>query len=110
MEFPFDVHQLVNRQSITVWDRSSISSDKNMGILIDKMGAASAKAQGLCGPITTMEKFKKAAGHKIYLCVDEKNRVMGFLKTGIKHLFYMVRGDFDVHPHHPKLHHTIISL
>ncbi|CDW81278.1 alpha-tubulin n-acetyltransferase [Stylonychia lemnae] len=58
----------------------------NMATILDRMGEASSKAQGLGAVITTAQKFFSAEGQKLYLKVDN-NQVQGLLKVGVKNLF-----------------------
>lgn len=59
-------------------------------IVIDKLGIASSKAQGLRRPVTSTSKLRDS-DHLIYLLKDEQNRelgaAIGFLKIGYKTLF-----------------------
>ncbi|KAI8771244.1 alpha-tubulin N-acetyltransferase [Biomphalaria glabrata] len=59
--------------------------------VIDRMGEASAKAQGLHGPITTGKKME-ISNHRLYIMKDTQSNnghgsVVGFLKMGCKKLF-----------------------
>ena len=54
--------------------------------IIDRMGEASAKAQGLRQPITTVAKVRNHPEHTVFLLV-ERNAVVGLLKVGKKNLF-----------------------
>ena len=60
------------------------------------MGAASAKAQGLKGPITSGDKLRMQSEHIVYLLVDRESNagrgsVVGLLKMGKKNLFLLDR-------------------
>ncbi|KAJ0399316.1 hypothetical protein ATCC90586_000450 [Pythium insidiosum] len=60
---------------------------------IDELGQLSALAQGLLQPITSADLFRSSAPAQqqcLYLALAE-DRVVGFLKTGTKHLFYVSR-------------------
>ncbi|CAD5123253.1 DgyrCDS11611 [Dimorphilus gyrociliatus] len=102
MEFSFNVGKLFPNE-ITVID-ANLSHLKNVGnfqelknqlrSVVDKLGEASAKAQGLLGSITSLSKLSFSS-HKIYLLKDpqKKNIVIGFIKVGSKKLFfYDIRG------------------
>ncbi|XP_005104956.1 alpha-tubulin N-acetyltransferase 1 [Aplysia californica] len=103
MEFSFNVNQLL-KQEITKVD-SQLQPCRQNGIdrygfqqlqrmlyeIVDRMGEASAKAQGLRGSITTGKKLE-LAGHRLYIMKDsnsngEKGAVVGILKVGTKKLF-----------------------
>ena len=59
--------------------------------IVDLMGAASAKAQGLGAVITTADKLK-ASDHRVYLIADRASRsALGLIKVGVKKLFIRVR-------------------
>ncbi len=64
--------------------------------ILDAMGAASAKAQGLKGPITSGDKLRTQSEHIVYLLVDRESNagrgsVVGLLKMGKKNLFLLDR-------------------
>ncbi len=64
--------------------------------ILDAMGAASAKAQGLKGPITSGDKLRMQSEHVVYLLVDRESNagrgsVVGLLKMGKKNLFLIDR-------------------
>ena len=64
--------------------------------ILDAMGAASAKAQGLKGPITSGDKLRMQSEHIVYLLVDRESNagrgsVVGLLKMGKKNLFLLDR-------------------
>ncbi|XP_054274766.1 alpha-tubulin N-acetyltransferase-like isoform X2 [Macrosteles quadrilineatus] len=59
--------------------------------IVDSMGLASAKAQGLHHPITSAEKSRNC-DHTLYIMIDPRENhgngsVVGILKMGVKHLF-----------------------
>lgn len=56
---------------------------------LTEMGKGSAKAQGLNQELTSISMLKKHADHRLYLLLQEKN-ILGILKVGEKHLYYMV--------------------
>ncbi|XP_035224986.1 alpha-tubulin N-acetyltransferase 1-like isoform X2 [Stegodyphus dumicola] len=62
---------------------------EQLEIIIDSLGQASAKAQGLNSPVTTFKKFLNSHHQKIYTIRDlaEPRSVIGMLKVGIKRLF-----------------------
>lgn len=55
--------------------------------ILDRMGNASSKAQGLKQVITNHIKFTTSGDNRLYMKADE-NRVYGILKVGKKNLFY----------------------
>jgi len=57
--------------------------------ILNKFGAASAKAQDLKTVITTAKNLQESAGRQAvyFLCDFAKNQVAGLLKIGFKHLF-----------------------
>lgn len=64
--------------------------------ILDAMGAASAKAQSLKGPITSGDKLRMQSEHVVYLLVDRESNagrgsVVGLLKMGKKNLFLIDR-------------------
>lgn len=64
--------------------------------ILDCMGAASAKAQGLKAPITSGDKLRTQSEHMVYLLVDRESNagrgsVVGLLKVGKKNLFLLDR-------------------
>ncbi|BFZ19986.1 hypothetical protein BsWGS_23025 [Bradybaena similaris] len=105
MDFSFNVDELI-KDEITCVDnsleicRSGSSAIPREGFLqlqkklfevVDKMGEASAKAQGLNNPITTGAKLK-ASDHRLYILKDSsgnsgKGCIVGILKVGRKNLF-----------------------
>ncbi|XP_043241924.1 alpha-tubulin N-acetyltransferase 1-like [Amphibalanus amphitrite] len=73
------------------------SSKMALGEVLDRMGAASARAQGLSQVITTMEKLRTSENHIVYIItrkhpdrsVDGADICVGFLKVGRKRLFIL---------------------
>ncbi|CAF4395495.1 unnamed protein product [Rotaria socialis] len=68
--------------------------------IIDALGDASFRAQGLPGPVTTARKFR-ISDHRLYLVKNSSDHnnlgsVVGFLKVGAKNLF--------VHDSHGQVH------
>jgi alpha-tubulin N-acetyltransferase 1 len=64
--------------------------------ILDAMGNASAKAQGLKGAITTADKLRAHSEHVVYLLLDRgsnggRGSVVGLLKMGRKNLFLLDR-------------------
>jgi len=55
--------------------------------ILDRMGNASSKAQGLKQVITNHIKFTTSGDNRLYMRAEE-NRVYGILKVGKKNLFY----------------------
>eukprot|EP00466_Bigelowiella_natans_P008857 jgi/Bigna1/89397/estExt_fgenesh1_pg.C_480120 len=95
MEFDFVVTSIC-RDLITVWDGTTIyhlSPDvrKQITAIINRMGAASSRAQGLGAIITTTSRLcmNVHTGQRLYLYRDPKNekKVCGLLKIGRKKLF-----------------------
>lgn len=103
MDFSFDLNKLL-RDEITLVD-SNLQPCRQNGTdrhnfrqlqtmlyeVVDKMGAASAQAQNLHGPITTGKKLE-FAGHRLYIMKDEQSNrghgsAVGILKVGRKKLF-----------------------
>jgi len=66
-----------------------------LGEVLDQMGAASARAQGLHQVITTMEKLRHSENHIVYIITqkdlerDGADVCVGFLKMGRKKLFIL---------------------
>ncbi|XP_043263187.1 alpha-tubulin N-acetyltransferase isoform X1 [Colletes latitarsis] len=102
MEFKFNVNKLLPRKINKVThtlipedfkgDRRELHEcQRQLGRVLDDMGEASARAQGLNKPITSSLKLRDT-DHLVYLLVDnEANNglgcVVGLLKTGSKNLF-----------------------
>lgn len=61
-------------------------AQKTLDILLDGLGANSAKAQALKQVITNSIRFL-GTDHRIYIKVKD-NKALGFLKVGEKNLFY----------------------
>lgn len=102
MEFDFNINYLLNG-TITKLDNKVIPFRKNVNgydyytlrkqlyQVIDCMGEASAKAQGLHGPITLARKLE-LSDHILYVMKDTeanngKGACVGILKVGYKRLF-----------------------
>ncbi|RKO88617.1 hypothetical protein BDK51DRAFT_52878 [Blyttiomyces helicus] len=62
--------------------------------IIDTLGTASAKAQGLRSPITSVSKLAQNPDHRMYILSRQTPRpgVVGMLKIGKKNLFVVVGG------------------
>lgn len=103
MDFPFSLFEIVPDRISVLKDgkfsfckgiRECLSHDirvKNLSQVIDTLGDASAKAQGLKAPITSAQKFKTCQ-HTLYIMKDkgEKEKtevIVGILKIGKKRLF-----------------------
>ncbi|XP_067203278.1 alpha-tubulin N-acetyltransferase-like isoform X2 [Linepithema humile] len=102
MEFKFNVNKLLPRKINKVThnlvpedfkgDRRELNEcQRLLSRILDDMGEASAKAQGLNKPITSALKLRDT-DHTIYLLVDNEannglGSVVGLLKTGSKNLF-----------------------
>ncbi|CAL1536737.1 unnamed protein product [Lymnaea stagnalis] len=108
MDFTFDLNKFL-RDEITLVD-STLQPCRQNGVdrhnfrqlqtmlyeVVDKMGAASAQAQNLHGPITTGKKLE-FAGHRLYIMKDEESNrghgsTVGILKVGQKKLFVYDNG------------------
>ncbi|KAM9325355.1 alpha-tubulin N-acetyltransferase 1 [Gastrophryne carolinensis] len=103
MEFNFDVHKIF-LDPITKLDSSllpvrrplisSSEAQKQIMKVIDEMGKASAKAQGLPAPITSASRMQTNQ-HQLYILKDctaqtaGQGVVIGFLKVGYKKLFVL---------------------
>ncbi|KAI4477530.1 hypothetical protein M0804_012647 [Polistes exclamans] len=102
MEFKFNVNKLlpkkINKATHMLipedfkGDRRQLNDDqRQIKKILDDMGEASAKAQGLSKPITSASKLRDT-DHIVYLLVDSEannnlGSVVGLLKTGSKNLF-----------------------
>lgn len=104
MEFPFNVNHLFG-DTVAVVDRSlrpyrthshgHENLQANLEKVIDEMGKASSKAQGLNHVITTARRLR-FSDNRLYIVTDSSaNRgngaVVGILKTGRKNLFVLDR-------------------
>mmetsp|Transcript_18976 Transcript_18976/g.33933 ORF Transcript_18976/g.33933 Transcript_18976/m.33933 type:complete len:387 (-) Transcript_18976:34-1194(-) len=96
MEFSFNVKAVCKREIISVWDgviiqQLPLESKKQIYEIINKIGAASSRAQGLGAIITTANKLcmNVYTGQRLYLLRDPKSdfRACGILKIGRKKLF-----------------------
>ncbi|XP_078041977.1 alpha-tubulin N-acetyltransferase isoform X1 [Augochlora pura] len=102
MEFKFNVNKLLPRKINKVThtlipedfkgDRRELNEcQRQLSRVLDDMGEASARAQGLNKPITSALKLRDT-DHIVYLLVDNEantglGSVVGLLKTGSKNLF-----------------------
>ncbi|KAF7378589.1 hypothetical protein HZH66_015376 [Vespula vulgaris] len=102
MEFKFNVNKLLPRKINKVThilipedfkgDRRELNEcQRQLSKILDDMGEASAKAQGLSKSITSAVKLRDT-DHIVYLLVDSEannnlGSVVGLLKTGSKNLF-----------------------
>ncbi|XP_066584699.1 alpha-tubulin N-acetyltransferase-like [Prorops nasuta] len=102
MEFKFNVNKILPRKINKVTqkiipddfkgDRRELNEyHRQLSKILDDMGEASAKAQGLQKPITSAQKLRDT-DNIIYLLTDSEannglGSVVGLLKTGSKHLF-----------------------
>ncbi|XP_070532839.1 alpha-tubulin N-acetyltransferase-like [Ptychodera flava] len=109
MEFPFNVNHIFGEGNITLLDnrlipyrRTSSNTTENMHTVIDNMGRASAKAQGLRAPITSSSRIKLSDHHLYIMKEAEANNglgsVIGILKIGRKRLFVI-----DIHGNQTEL-------
>ncbi|XP_077335091.1 alpha-tubulin N-acetyltransferase 1 [Lithobates pipiens] len=103
MEFDFDVHKIF-LDPITKLDSSlipvrrplisSFEAQKQIMMVIDEIGKASAKAQRLPAPITSASRMQTNQ-HQLYILKDctaktaGRGVVIGFLKVGYKKLFVL---------------------
>ncbi|KAJ3160407.1 Alpha-tubulin N-acetyltransferase 1 [Geranomyces michiganensis] len=120
MDFKFEVSQVL-RKRISVFTADSLPRHpallERVMEIIDELGVASAKAQGLRGPVTTSTKLCASPTHRVYLMKHEapiepppplpdpafeyqglsdapprmvrrkRSLVIGMIKVGIKNLF-----------------------
>ncbi|KAL8618413.1 hypothetical protein ACOMHN_050181 [Nucella lapillus] len=100
MEFDFDINSLLRDVITTVDSRLQVCRnaagsypDARLRLfdIVNKMGEASAKAQGLAGAITTGRRLE-TSDHHLYVIKDpkgsrSKGAVVGVLKMGRKRLF-----------------------
>ncbi|XP_030051200.1 alpha-tubulin N-acetyltransferase 1 isoform X2 [Microcaecilia unicolor] len=105
MEFPFDIHKLLVER-ITVLGPNlrparrpftdRVDFQRQITVILDEMGKASAKAQHLSAPITSTSRLQ-GSDHRLYILKDcsaknaGKGTVIGFLKVGCKKLFVLDR-------------------
>ncbi|CAG9860491.1 unnamed protein product [Phyllotreta striolata] len=106
MEFRFNVNEVLKTPLVKIGN-SLIPSDyagprrmlydtiSKVGEIVNEMGSASAKSQGLLRPLTTTDKLKNSQ-HDLYLAVDQtanygRGAVAGMLKTGKKSLYVLDR-------------------
>ncbi|CAF0800362.1 unnamed protein product [Adineta steineri] len=109
MEFPFDINTVL-QQEITILNSdlqilnygqtSRIFASDKLTSIIDAVGDASYKAQGLPGAITSTRKFR-ISDHRLYLIKNPNDHnnlgsVVGLLKVGTKSLY--------VHDSHGQVH------
>ncbi|XP_037906403.1 alpha-tubulin N-acetyltransferase isoform X4 [Hermetia illucens] len=101
MEFRFDLHPIFNQSIIKVNSnllpvgfrgdrRLALDTATKMAEIINEMGSASARAQGLSNPVTTAQKLRMT-DQNIYLLGDpnqgRNGAVVGLLKVGKKSLY-----------------------
>lgn len=90
MEFSFDIDQVLQPDARGI---SIISPNKTyfkrreLNEIIDRIGGSSSRAQGLGSVITTAIRFFSSNDNKLYI-KSENRKVIGFLKTGYRRLFY----------------------
>ena len=89
MEFKFDIRKSLRPDSAGLVHILSQNSFKSPQIneIIDSIGRESSRAQGLRSIITSSTRFFASSDNKIYIKV-EGAKVVGFIKTGIRKLFY----------------------
>ncbi|CAH1968297.1 unnamed protein product [Acanthoscelides obtectus] len=106
MEFKFSVNELFKNPIVEInhnlippgfsGDRRALWDSVNkVSEVINAMGEASAKAQGLSKPITTADRLRNSE-HRLYILLDQqanngKGAVTGMLKTGAKGLYVFDR-------------------
>ena len=109
MEFDFDINQIIP-YIVTRYDGNlkilhpkNLPEDqwqkqldwgqrKNLGYVMDRMGEASSRAQGLREIITSTQRLQISELHRVYLMKDPQGNngrgsVVGLLKVGEKNLF-----------------------
>ena len=90
MEFPFSVVRALRPNSdgiAVIRPTQTFPYLKDLSEIINRMGHLSAVAQGLPTTITTAQKFFPASDNVLYVkAVGE--RVVGFVKTGVRRLFH----------------------
>ncbi|CAF0967373.1 unnamed protein product [Rotaria sp. Silwood1] len=100
MEFSFDINYILP-YGVTIFNgdyrvlnkgqATRIFASEKLTYVIDTMGEASYRAQGLPGAVTTARKFR-ISDHRLYIIkkANENNNlgtVIGILKVGTKHLY-----------------------
>ncbi|TMW68119.1 hypothetical protein Poli38472_007791 [Pythium oligandrum] len=78
---------------LSIEDAATLLANEAFCAAVDEIGRLSAVAQALSHPITSTELFVKHAAaqqQRLYLALLH-GKVVGFLKTGVKHLFYITR-------------------
>ncbi|KAF6034769.1 ATAT1 [Bugula neritina] len=100
MDFDFNINSLVGGKTIFIFDRllkpakvsvNLPSTQKHLCHVIDRLGEASAKAQGLSTVITTSSKLSYT-DQRVYIYTEcqsnsGKGTAVGFIKVGTKKLF-----------------------
>jgi len=66
---------------------AAFSEADQLNKIVDDMGKASSKAQGLPAVITTASRFFTSTDNRLYLKVQAPDKVVGLLKVGVKKLF-----------------------
>ncbi|CAF2130163.1 unnamed protein product [Rotaria magnacalcarata] len=100
MEFPFDINSILP-YPITIFNGDyrilnkgqaiRIFTSEKLNTVIDAIGIASFKAQGLFGAVTTARKFR-VSDQRLYIIKETNHNnksgvVIGILKVGAKHLY-----------------------
>ena len=93
MEFPFSIRRVLGPGPVVALTAKTLQGKQQdarnaIGQIIDALGAASAKAQGLPSVITTMTRFL-SSDHVLYI-VHEEEKAVGLIKAGVKKLFIRV--------------------
>ncbi|XP_054033148.1 alpha-tubulin N-acetyltransferase 1 isoform X1 [Dryobates pubescens] len=107
MEFPFDLAPVLGDRFCVVDQNLRPAGhrgpnhrgdlEQQLRTVIDELGKASAKAQGLSAPVTSAARME-SNHHVLYILRDPDGRstprgaVVGFLKVGYKKLFLLDRG------------------
>lgn len=98
MDFSFDIGRVL-KEAVTVWDKNNLfqttkDNAQRLRDIIDRMGVASAKAQGLNTPVTSYNILLQCPEQKLFIFAEGK-QVVGMIKIGTKKLF--IRNELDVH-------------
>jgi alpha-tubulin N-acetyltransferase 1 len=90
MDFGFDVRKILRPDEFgfsVIRARDTKQFLPDLKRIINTLGSLSATAQGLGAVITTTERFIQSGDNVIYIKTLD-NKVVGFLKSGYKHLFH----------------------
>jgi len=105
VDFNFDVNAILQHEinlvrndlvpaSCQIGNGNAAALRRQVATVLDVMGEASARAQGLKNPITSGDKMLHTDGQTAYILVDRFGNnglgsVLGFLKVGKKRLFLL---------------------